>query len=475
MRPVKYYRLFLSAMVADFVSGPKLFLQKVLVKIRRVAQNRALKLPVMFRLTESTGVPDNTSPRDFEDPIVPSVKPKFGTEARVLYLVNSAQPYTVSGYTVRTQKLLNELRRENATVFPVTRFGYPATIGVVPRRDTVEVDGIEYFLLLPTRMSFRRDRNRREAISLLVDMARRFGITLLHTTTDFKNASLVSEVSRILEIPWVYEVRGERDRTLALKNSGLRNASFLGRFRQRETLAMQAASAVFVLSEVSRRRIEERGIQKDKIYVVPNGFDLGEASNVPDKELARKKLGLPPKTSFIGTITSVEDYEGIDSLILALEFLGQETKALIVGGGSALADLRQLVANRGLADRVIFAGKQDPQTIPLWCAALDVFVLPRRDYEVCRVVTPLKPMLPMGMKIPVVASDLPAVREATGELALYVPPNDPLALSDALRTALADTDGFYGHSLDRFLEKRTWQNSAQTIVQAYEEILSRGV
>lgn len=127
---------------------------------------------------------------------------------------------------------------------------------------------------------------------------------------------------------------------------------------------------------------------------------------------------------------------------------------------------------KGLADRVVFAGKQDPEAIPLWCAALDVFVLPRRDYEVCRAVTPLKPMLAMGMKIPVVASDLPAVREATGELALYVPPDDPEALSEAIRKVLVDPDHFYGHRLEAFLDARTWQSSAERLIQAYEETLS---
>ncbi|WP_052203440.1 glycosyltransferase [Corynebacterium riegelii] len=475
VRPAKHYRLFFSTMLADFLSGPKLFLQKVIVKIGRRAQAGGLKPPALLKSIERAGVPDNTSERDFRDPIIPSAEPKHASEARVLYLVNSAQPYTVSGYTVRTQKLLLELKREGAAVFPVTRLGYPATIGEVPEQDVIDAGGITYFLLLPTRMSLRRNKNRQQAINLLVKLARQLDVTLLHTTTDFRNASLISEAARILGVPWVYEVRGERDRTLAIKGAASRNGDFLEQFRQRETLAMRAASAVFVLSEVSRRRVQNRGIPKDRIFVVPNGFDWDEASSVPDKKSARERLGLPSKTKLIGTITSVEDYEGIDALILALEFLDNDIKALVVGSGSALPALQQLAAQRGLGDRVIFAGKQDPQAVPLWCAALDAFVLPRRDLEVCRAVTPLKPMLAMGMKIPVVASDLPAVREATGELALYIPPDDPESLSEALRKVLADPESFYGHSLDTFLETRTWRSSAQIMLQAYEEIVTHGV
>lgn len=472
MRPARYCQLFFSAMAADFLSGPKPFLQKVSVKIGRKLQESGFRLPVPLESMSRAGVPDTTSWQDFYDPIFPSAKRQLSDEARVLYLVNSAQPYTVSGYTVRTQKLLHELRRQDVAVYPATRMGYPATIGVVPTENSVSVDGIDYFLLLPSRMSLRRGKNRRKAINLLAEIARQLDITLLHTTTDFRNASLISEVARLLGIPWVYEVRGERDKTLELENSGQRSRDFLAEFRRRETLAMQSASAVLVLSDVSRRRVEERGVPKDKIYVVPNGFDRDEAIEAPTRDFAREKIGIPSSTKLVGTITSVVDYEGLDSLVLALEFLDDDTKALIVGSGSELPALQHLVEERGLADRVVFAGKQDPQAIPVWCAALDVFVLPRRDYEVCRAVTPLKPMLAMGMNIPVVASDLPAVREATGGLALYVPPDDPEALSEAIRKALVDPDHFYSPRLEAFLDMRTWQSSAERLIQAYEETLS---
>lgn len=472
MRPARYCQLFLSAMATDFLSGPKPFLRKVFVKIGRKIQECGFRLPVPLERMSRAGVPDTTSWQDFYDPIFPSVIRQPSDEARILYFVNSAQPYTVSGYTVRTQKLLHELRQQDVAVYPVTRMGYPATIGVVPTQNSVSVDGIDYFLLLPSRMSLRRGKNRRKAINLLAEIARQLDITLLHTTTDFRNASLISEVARILGIPWVYEVRGERDKTLELENSGQRSRDFLVEFRRRETLAMQSASAVLVLSDVSRRRVEERGVPKDNIYVVPNGFDRDEAIEAPSKDFARENIGIPSSTKLIGTITSVVDYEGLDSLVLALEFLDEDTKALIVGSGSELPALKLLAEKRGLTDRVVFAGKQDPKAIPLWCAALDVFVLPRRDYEVCRAVTPLKPMLAMGMKIPVVASDLPAVREATGELALYVPPDDPKALSEAIREVLVDPDHFYGHRLEAFLDMRTWQSSAERLIQAYEETLS---
>ena len=121
MRPARYCQLFLSAMATDFLSGPKPFLRKVLVKSGRKLQESGFRLPVPLESMSRAGVPDTTSWQDFYDPVFPSVIRQASDEARVLYFVNSAQPYTVSGYTVRTQKLLHELRRQDVAVYPATR------------------------------------------------------------------------------------------------------------------------------------------------------------------------------------------------------------------------------------------------------------------------------------------------------------------------------------------------------------------
>ena len=62
--------------------------------------------------------------------------------------------------------------------------------------------------------------------------------------------------------------------------------------------------------------------------------------------------------------------------------------------------------------------------------ALDVVVVPRKDFEVTRTVTPQKPAEAMALARPVVASDLPALRETMTddhgeELGVLVPPRTP--------------------------------------------------
>ena len=90
-------------------------------------------------------------------------------------------------------------------------------------------------------------------------------------------------------------------------------------------------------------------------------------------------------------------------------------------------ELREL----GVSDRVVFPGRVDRAAALQWQRALDVFVVPRRDREVTRSVTPLKLAEASACAVPVIASDLPALAELVddGVTGLLVPPSDPAALA----------------------------------------------
>ena len=98
------------------------------------------------------------------------------------------------------------------------------------------------------------------------------------------------------------------------------------------------------------------------------------------------------------------------------------------------------VTTRALGQRVLFPGfLPGAQAMALY-AALDLFVAPRLDLPVTRLVTPLKPVEAMAAGCPVLASDLPPLREQTagGAAAALVPPGDPEALADAIEALRGD-------------------------------------
>src|SRR5699024_4787124 len=81
-------------------------------------------------------------------------------------------------------------------------------------------------------------------------------------------------------------------------------------------------------------------------------------------------------------------------------------------------------------------GKQPATTIWKWYAALDIFVIPRKNQDVCRTVTPIKTLMAQANGVPVVASDLPALREVTGNKAIYFRAEYPQELAGAVQKYL---------------------------------------
>lgn len=361
-------------------------------------------------------------------------------EPRVLFYLNNSLPHTQSGYTERSHNILTALKKQGVTLHVVTRLGYPLLVGKVPRRSIELVDGIPYERLIPTVYPRTLQARDDKAVQQLVKVAKRFRPTILHTTTEYKNAIIVSRAAKILGIPWIYEVRGELESTWLSRfpegeQQERQQSEFYLLAHAQETAAMKAASAVVSLSEVSKKAMVNRGIAERKIIVVPNAVDESLIGKKYNQEEIRKELGLP-NTTIIGTVTSVVGYEGLDDLIRATALLPDVT-CLIVGDGTARPELEKLTRDLRLSDRVIFAGHQPRESIWKWYAALDVFVLPRKDTPVTRVVTPIKALIAQALGKPVVASDLPALVEITGGDEVYVSPEHPEQLGSALRDILA--------------------------------------
>jgi glycosyltransferase involved in cell wall biosynthesis len=125
-----------------------------------------------------------------------------------------------------------------------------------------------------------------------------------------------------------------------------------------------------------------------------------------------------------------------------------EARVVIVGGQTNwtmddpdIAALADRARDRGVAERVELRGHVPYDQVPSVLAAASVALLPLPDEPVARLFTsPLKLFDYMAAGVPIVASDLPALREVLRheENALLARPGDPEAFADAVRRLLAD-------------------------------------
>jgi glycosyltransferase involved in cell wall biosynthesis len=176
---------------------------------------------------------------------------------------------------------------------------------------------------------------------------------------------------------------------------------------------------------------------RDRIDVIPRGRDgcrLGQRT--PERrDAARIRIGIPDSAPLVLAAARHEYPKGLDLLIDSFPHVRARVPQarLVIAGrdGSDTSRLRTDVANRGLADDVTFLGERD-DVAELLCAA-DVFVLPSRREGFPGVLVEA-----LALRAPIVATDLPQVREVVGDCAVLVPSLSPDQLATGVLRVLAD-------------------------------------
>lgn len=304
-------------------------------------------------------------------------------------------------------------------------------------------------------------------------LARERGVDLIHTT--LFEADIIGRLGGVTaRLPVVSSLVNVSYGREYLADPGvagwkMRSAQLVDAITGRGVVRWHAISAH--VSDIMARRLR---IPRDRIEVVPRGRDvetLGQRSEAR-REAARKGLGLSQEDRLIIAVARHETQKGLDVLIDALPGVRAElpyARVLVAGReGNQTGALQERAARLGLTDAVSFLGPRG-DVADLLCAA-DAFAFPSR-WE--GLGTSL--LEAMALEVPIVASDLPAVRETLGDdTALLVPKEQPHALASALTTALTDASSASSRSdraRRRFLAKFTAERVAEEMERFYERAL----
>jgi glycosyltransferase involved in cell wall biosynthesis len=404
-------------------------------------------------------------------------RPYEPVPGRILHLLTNSLPHTASGYAQRSHSTLLAQQAAGWDVLAVTRMGYPVQVGKLLAKNIDTVDGIRYQRLLPATMAQTIDARLQQQAEELLAVALKFKPRVLHTTTHYVNGLVIRAVAQALGIPWVYEVRGQlADTWASTRGPEARNSEKYRMFQRRETEVMRDADLVLTLGTAMKANIVAAGIPDSKVLIAPNAVGGDFLAEPLDKASARRQLGLAEAGQFIGTVSSLVPYEGIEDLLAAFVLLAgdiPQLRLLIVGDGSSRPSMQIQAQRSGYADRIVFTGRVPRSQTALYHQALDVFVVPRKDLEVTRSVTPLKPVEAMACARPVVASDLPALAEIVEDrvTGLLAEAGDPAAFAKAIRELLLDPEmaaGFGAAGRERVLQERTWAANAVALARELE-------
>lgn len=424
--------------------------------------------------------------------------PSDGERLRVLHLITNSLPHTQSGYSLRTHRILTALNEQGIDSIALTRTGYPVMVGIATAATEDVIDGVRYRRSLPARLGRTpEDRLEQEAAEAL-RIVDEFHPHVLHATTDYRNALVAQAVSEATGIPWVYEVRGLMEQTWVASHGTdaareeARTSEKVRLVAAREGELAQAADAVITLSETMAQVLAERGVPRERITLVPNGVDASLLEDHVTPQQARAELGdpVPQDALVVGAVSALVDYEGFDVLLHAValllhdgaveEELRERLYVVLAGEGVSRPYLAELAEGLGIADRVIMPGRVPRHQARRWVEVLDAVIVPRRDCEVTRTVTPQKPVEAMALGRPVIASDLPALAETLHDReenvsGILVEPGNASALATAIRQMLSDETAGprRADAAVSFASDRTWSRGAHVVRRLYVDVLSR--
>jgi glycosyltransferase involved in cell wall biosynthesis len=231
-------------------------------------------------------------------------------------------------------------------------------------------------------------------------------------------------LARVCRVPLLVEHEHSHDGG-RLQLPLVRAALHWARQGRQETVVMSHALATAIATE--------RGGDPAHLHVIPNAVDTARfAKGNAERDALRSTWQVFPDIPIVGALGRFAPEKGFAHLLRAIPSVGG-AQFIIAGAGPLEGSLRGLAAAHCIDDRVRFVGLvRDPARL---YPALDLLVIPSLVEGV-----PLVLLEAMAAGVPVVASDLPGIREALGRpvAGRLVPAGDEAALAAGIRRALED-------------------------------------
>lgn len=273
---------------------------------------------------------------------------------------------------------------------------------------------------------------------------------------------------KLFNLPLLLEVNAplfaERSKYDGISLSGL--ARFVERYTWR------GADFVLPVTEVLAEMIEETGVSRDRIRVIPNGINRKRFGAVASREEAKKRLKLEGRF-ILGFAGFVREWHGLDQV---LDFLSSDESAerhlLLVGDGPAREALLQRANELGLSDRFTITGIVDRNQVADYLAAFDIALQP----AVVAYASPLKLFEYLALGHAIVAPATPNIKEILTheENALLFDPASKTEFFSCIRRLCDDSrlrTNIAGNARATIQRRGlTWERNADRVSELYREL-----
>ncbi|WP_431711869.1 glycosyltransferase [Glutamicibacter uratoxydans] len=420
----------------------------------------------------------------------PSIPPKTYSPAyvpqanKVMYCAHSTGEYNSNGYSTRTTGLTSAVVDAGYELFIAARPGYPWDSNVnraLPKKSRLirEYQGVKTHFNPGVSL---RDDPLDKFVQLSADIYVREAMmnrpSVISAASNHITALPALIAARRLGVPFIYEVRGLWELTAASANEQWADSERFKLAVELETLVASEADQVFAITEEVREELVSRGVERERIEILPNAANIFQYVPLPS-ERSRAKKQKRPGEYLLGYAGSLVGYEGLDLLVDAIAQLPESLDhvgVVVAGDGAELAALRSRAQRLGLTDRVRFVGRVPNDRVNDYLSIFDAVICPRKSNQITELVSPLKPIEAMAAGRPVLGSDVAPIKTLLGtdsSRGLLFTADDVDSLVEKI-TYLAENPQV-GEEIGRrarqwTVKNRTWPLIAQTYTEAIRKI-----
>ena len=273
---------------------------------------------------------------------------------------------------------------------------------------------------------------------------------------------------------WAREVDRGRTRVVALVHHFFGSSAFQAAalpvalvtwLLERSVPAAFRGKQVIAVSESTKLDLVARGMNAERIRVVPNGIDLAFFTPAPERRAER------PTLLFVGRLRKYKRVDLIVSAVGGLVARGIDVELEIGGDGDERASLERQIREEGLESRVRLLGfiSEDDKRDRLRRAWIHVLTSSKEGWGISNLEA-------AACGTPSVASDVPGLRESVldGETGLLVPHGDVEAFTAALARLIRDdtTRERFGRRARDFAEGFSWNAAADGVEAVLRDVVA---
>ena len=221
----------------------------------------------------------------------------------------------------------------------------------------------------------------------------------------------------------------------------------------------------------------ELGADPRQIVIVPGGIDFNRFNpSSVDTPAIRAKYGISKDDMVLFFMGWIYDFSGLKEIILDMvpqKATYPHLKLLIVGAGDYYPELKKIVQDNAMTDRVILTGMMPYTEIPGLIGAADICLLPAYNNEIMKDIVPIKMYEYLAMHKPVIATRLQGIFQefGTSNGVMYV--NTPFEVIPKVVSLSHDDIKDASGQAKKFIENFSWDTIIDDFQLILDELLTK--